>query len=154
VSGECKFDWSLDADHPCFSCVLGEMYHREPIFAGVGDPEQLELIIKRCGPLSNETMPGWRDLPGLPDMEGRNWDKIQVEKPIKETARKYWSYALSIYCRVGLIDQGVRRYRSGFAVRAVNAKSEREVDCFWCFVTSLAMDLSCDGKARRVSHCL
>ncbi|ORX36332.1 kinase-like domain-containing protein [Kockovaella imperatae] len=57
-------------------CILGEMFHREPILAAKGqtDDGQLPLILEHCGPLNDETFPGWQDLPGYPEMQGRRWD--------------------------------------------------------------------------------
>ena len=55
---------SADVDR----CILGEMYHREPILAAKGqtDDGQLPLILEHCGPLNDDTFPGWQDLPGYP----------------------------------------------------------------------------------------
>lgn len=45
-------------------CVFGEMYKRKPILPGNTDINQLELIVKLCGSPTDETMPGWQNLPG------------------------------------------------------------------------------------------
>lgn len=47
-----------------FSCVLGEMLVGKPILAGESDGHQLELIWDLCGSPTEETMPGWKRLPG------------------------------------------------------------------------------------------
>jgi len=67
--------------------VLGELFLRNPILPGATDSGQLELIVERCGPLNDETMPGWRDLPGLPGQEGRKWDKVPQDQSIRVWAK-------------------------------------------------------------------
>ncbi|WVQ94722.1 hypothetical protein IAU59_001802 [Kwoniella sp. CBS 9459] len=74
--------WSL-------GCVLGEMYHRHPILAGESDRDQLYQIFSRCGPLNQETFPGWDRLPGFPDSQGHPWDRTQMEMPILECTQRW-----------------------------------------------------------------
>ncbi|OCF42389.1 CMGC/CDK protein kinase [Kwoniella heveanensis CBS 569] len=74
--------WSL-------GCVLGEMYHRHPILAGDSDRDQLSVIFSRCGPLSQETFPGWDRLPGFPDSYGFPWDKTPTDVPVLECAQRW-----------------------------------------------------------------
>ncbi|KAK1760722.1 kinase-like domain-containing protein [Echria macrotheca] len=45
-------------------CVFGEMLVGKPILAGESDGHQLEIIFDLCGTPTEETMPGWRSLPG------------------------------------------------------------------------------------------
>jgi len=45
-------------------CVFGEMFKRKPILAGNSDLNQAQLIFDLVGSPTDETMPGWRDLPG------------------------------------------------------------------------------------------
>ncbi|KAJ9142747.1 Serine/threonine-protein kinase bur1 [Pleurostoma richardsiae] len=45
-------------------CVFGEMLVGKPILAGESDGHQLEIIFDLCGTPTDETMPGWRALPG------------------------------------------------------------------------------------------
>lgn len=74
--------WSL-------GCVLGEMYFRAPILAGDSDRDQLSKIFQRCGPLNQETFPGWDALPGFPDAKGHPWDRISSDKPLLELAQAW-----------------------------------------------------------------
>jgi hypothetical protein len=70
-------------------CVLGELFNRTPILPGDSDPGQLELIVQRCGPLNDETMPGWKELAGLQGQEGRRWDNIPKDKSITAWAASF-----------------------------------------------------------------
>ncbi|GAA6018184.1 hypothetical protein JCM10207_002860 [Rhodosporidiobolus poonsookiae] len=54
-------------------CVLAEMYHRAPIFPGQSDMDQAARIFALCGPPTQESMPGWRDLPGVEGFEKAEW---------------------------------------------------------------------------------
>ncbi|KIX10372.1 serine/threonine-protein kinase bur1 [Rhinocladiella mackenziei CBS 650.93] len=45
-------------------CVFGEMFKRKPILTGNSDLNQAQLIFELVGSPTEETMPGWRDLPG------------------------------------------------------------------------------------------
>ncbi|WVR04002.1 hypothetical protein IAU60_001001 [Kwoniella sp. DSM 27419] len=74
--------WSL-------GCVLGEMYHKQPILAGESDRDQLYQIFARLGPLNQETFPGWDRLPGFPEREGHPWDSTPMELPIAECASRW-----------------------------------------------------------------
>lgn len=47
-----------------YSCVFGEMLFGKPILAGESDAHQLELIWDLMGSPTDETMPGWKSLPG------------------------------------------------------------------------------------------
>jgi serine/threonine-protein kinase BUR1 len=67
------------------------MYHRQPILAGESDRDQLYKIFSRCGPLNNETFPGWNALPGFPDSQGHPWDQTPQGLSVLETAQK-WQY--------------------------------------------------------------
>lgn len=51
------------------SCVFGEMLIGKPILAGDSDPNQLKIIFDLVGTPTEETMPGWKSLPGA---EGLN----------------------------------------------------------------------------------
>lgn len=50
-------------------CVCAEMFERRPILNGPSDIEQLRLIFELMGSPTDQTMPGWRGLPGLEGME-------------------------------------------------------------------------------------
>ncbi|EAA26759.3 hypothetical protein GE21DRAFT_8070 [Neurospora crassa] len=45
-------------------CVFAEMLEGKPVLQGESDLHQLELVWDLCGTPSEETMPGWRTLPG------------------------------------------------------------------------------------------
>ncbi|KEF61753.1 CMGC/CDK protein kinase [Exophiala aquamarina CBS 119918] len=45
-------------------CVFGEMYKEKPILAGNSDVNQAHLIFDLVGSPTDESMPGWRSLPG------------------------------------------------------------------------------------------
>lgn len=46
------------------SCVFGEMLVGKPILAGESDSHQLDIIWDLMGTPTDDTMPGWKDLPG------------------------------------------------------------------------------------------
>lgn len=79
----CAIDlWSM-------GCILGEMYHREPIFAGDSDRDQLFKIFSRAGPPTATSWPGWDKLPGFPDSQNQAWDKVHRETTMLQLARKW-----------------------------------------------------------------
>ena len=45
-------------------CVFGEMFKHKPILTGNTDLEQTKLIFELLGNPTEESMPGWRELPG------------------------------------------------------------------------------------------
>ncbi|EXJ86493.1 CMGC/CDK protein kinase [Capronia epimyces CBS 606.96] len=45
-------------------CVFGEMFKKRPILTGNSDLNQAQIIFDLVGSPTDETMPGWRDLPG------------------------------------------------------------------------------------------
>ncbi|KAK3373988.1 serine/threonine-protein kinase bur1 [Lasiosphaeria ovina] len=52
-------------------CVFGEMLVGKPILAGESDANQLEIIFDLCGTPTEDTMPGWRGLPGAEGLQPR-----------------------------------------------------------------------------------
>lgn len=54
--------------YTCSRCVFGEMLIGKPILAGDSDVRQLEIIFDLMGSPTEETMPGWRSLPGAEGM--------------------------------------------------------------------------------------
>ncbi|KAL7419620.1 serine/threonine protein kinase, CMGC, CDC2/CDK subfamily [Cryptotrichosporon argae] len=70
-------------------CILGEMYHRQPIFAGDSDRDQLCKIFARVGPPSKQSFPGWDALPGFPDAKGFPWNDTAIETPLGELAHAW-----------------------------------------------------------------
>jgi serine/threonine-protein kinase BUR1 len=45
-------------------CVFGEMFKRKPILAGQSDIHQAQIIFELVGSPNDDSMPGWRELPG------------------------------------------------------------------------------------------
>jgi serine/threonine-protein kinase BUR1 len=70
-------------------CILGEMYLREPIFAGSSDRDQLVQIFRRAGAPCEAVWPGWRKLPGFPDAKDHPWDMTTQEQSMLQSARKW-----------------------------------------------------------------
>ncbi|WVQ73841.1 hypothetical protein IAR50_003422 [Cryptococcus sp. DSM 104548] len=70
-------------------CVLGELYMKRPLLPGGGDREQLAMIVAKCGPLNQETWPGWRSLPGFVDAPGHDWERTPRERHIAEDVQAY-----------------------------------------------------------------
>ena len=52
-------------------CVFGEMLTGKPILTGDSDANQLELIWDLVGSPTEETMPGWNELPGSQNLRVR-----------------------------------------------------------------------------------
>ncbi|KAH8908784.1 Pkinase-domain-containing protein [Coniochaeta sp. PMI_546] len=52
-------------------CVFGEMLLGKPILTGESDGHQLEIIFDLCGTPTEETMPGWKSLPGAEALSPR-----------------------------------------------------------------------------------
>lgn len=71
------------------SCVLGEIYNKDPILMGESDRDQVYRIFAHCGPLNQDSFPGWDLLPGFPEASGHPWDKTPQETPIIELAQKW-----------------------------------------------------------------
>lgn len=51
------------------SCVFGEMLNGRPILAGDSDLNQLKMIFDLVGTPNDQTMPGFRDLPGAQGLQ-------------------------------------------------------------------------------------
>ncbi|GAA6002904.1 uncharacterized protein JCM10292_001366 [Rhodotorula paludigena] len=54
-------------------CVIAEMYHRKPIFPGESDLDQARRIFEACGPPTEQSMPGWRQLTGVEGFKDQQW---------------------------------------------------------------------------------
>lgn len=50
-------------------CVFGEMLVGRPILSGESDARQLEIIFDLVGSPTDESMPGWRSLPGAQGLQ-------------------------------------------------------------------------------------
>lgn len=81
--------YSTAIDLWSMGCIFGEMYLREPIFAGTTDRDQLVKIFSRVGAPNEKSWPGWERLPGFPDAKGHPWDKTHPETTLLQLARKW-----------------------------------------------------------------
>jgi serine/threonine-protein kinase BUR1 len=54
-----------------FRCVFGEMLTGKPILAGDSDAKQLDIIFDLMGGPTEDSMPGWRNLPGAEGLNPR-----------------------------------------------------------------------------------
>lgn len=70
-------------------CILGEMYHREPIFAGDSELDQPYKVFSRAGAPSQAVWPGWDKLPGHSDAQGHAWDKTPAGTSLLQCARQW-----------------------------------------------------------------
>ncbi|QDS69976.1 hypothetical protein FKW77_002969 [Venturia effusa] len=52
-------------------CVFGEMFKKKPILAGKSDLNQAQIIFELVGSPTEQTMPGWQELPGCEGV--KNW---------------------------------------------------------------------------------
>ena len=52
-------------------CVFGEMLVGKPILSGESDAHQLDIIFDLVGTPTEETMPGWKSLPGAEALNPR-----------------------------------------------------------------------------------
>ncbi|KAG9247882.1 Serine/threonine-protein kinase bur-1 [Calycina marina] len=72
-------------------CVFGEMLIGKPILAGETDPHQLLIICELVGTPNEQSMPGWRRLPGA---QGLN---LPIRTPtLSQRFREYGSGAISL----------------------------------------------------------
>ncbi|KAI1449793.1 Pkinase-domain-containing protein [Annulohypoxylon stygium] len=72
-------------------CVFGEMLVGKPILAGESDNHQLEIIFDLVGTPTDQTMPGWKQLPGAEGLNPR-------PKPstLSQRFREHGSSAISL----------------------------------------------------------
>jgi len=80
-------------------CVFGEMLVGKPILAGESDNAQLKIIFDLVGSPTEETMPGWRSLPGA---EGLN--PPQRPPSLSQRFREYGSGAISLLSELLKLD--------------------------------------------------
>ncbi|GMK56314.1 hypothetical protein CspeluHIS016_0301540 [Cutaneotrichosporon spelunceum] len=85
--GDNKYGPSVDMWS--MGCILGEMYHREPIFAGHSEQDQPKKIFWRTGPPSQANWPGWDKLPGHAELPGHPWDKSPQGPSLLQCARQW-----------------------------------------------------------------
>ncbi|RDW70237.1 hypothetical protein BP5796_08634 [Coleophoma crateriformis] len=72
-------------------CVFGEMLIGKPILSGDSDANQLKIIFDLVGTPTDDTMPGWRSLPGA---EGLNFRP--QPSSLSQRFRDYGSGAISL----------------------------------------------------------
>jgi len=65
--GEKRYTTAIDMW--AVGCVFAEMLKGGPILMGRSDMDQLDLIFDLCGGPTEESMPGWKDLPGCKDVQ-------------------------------------------------------------------------------------
>lgn len=66
----------------------------------------MSRIISRCGPIDDETFPGWADLPGFPDAKNFPWASTLLEDFITDQAQKEWGcVAFLVTCVERVADQ-------------------------------------------------
>ncbi|KAK9365755.1 kinase-like domain-containing protein [Lipomyces kononenkoae] len=56
-------------------CIFGEMYRHKPILAGNSDFDQLRRIFQLCGSPTQESMPGWDQLPDAGTIRMNNFPR-------------------------------------------------------------------------------
>lgn len=65
-------------------CVFGEMFKRKPILAGDTDLNQALMIFDLVGSPTEETMPGWRDLPGCENVRDFAPSSSKLQRVFKD----------------------------------------------------------------------
>lgn len=70
VLGETRYTPAIDMWG--IGCVFGEMFKRRPILQGNSDLDQGNLIFQLVGPPTDESMPGYRQLPNSKDISFGN----------------------------------------------------------------------------------
>ncbi|GAA5921463.1 hypothetical protein JCM1841_005468 [Sporobolomyces salmonicolor] len=64
-------------------CILLEMFKKSPIFPGTSDLDQVVRIFSMCGPPTDETMPGWRTLPGVEGIDKSHQDWAKTGRSVR-----------------------------------------------------------------------
>lgn len=82
------------------SCIFGEMFERKPILEGRSDVDQCVRIFKLIGNPSEETMPGWSELPGC---EG-NKDWVKSRGDIDDRFKKIGPQGLDLLKKLLCLD--------------------------------------------------
>ncbi|KAL1914394.1 uncharacterized protein VTP21DRAFT_8912 [Calcarisporiella thermophila] len=72
-------------------CIMGEMLRGKPLFPGSTVMEQLERIFRLCGSPTDETWPGWRDLPGAKEVRFKQFPRM-----IKDEFARFGSAAVDL----------------------------------------------------------
>lgn len=65
-------------------CVFGEMFKKKPILQGDSDLAQAQMIFSLVGAPTNETMPGWEDLPGCEGIKDWGTRRSTLRENFKE----------------------------------------------------------------------
>ncbi|KAK4501939.1 hypothetical protein PRZ48_007749 [Zasmidium cellare] len=81
-------------------CIFGEMFERKPILEGRSDVDQCVRIFKLIGNPTEETMPGWSELPGC---EG-NKDWVKSRGDIEERFKKIGTQGLDLLKKLLCLD--------------------------------------------------
>ncbi|GAA5981221.1 hypothetical protein JCM5350_006066 [Sporobolomyces pararoseus] len=85
--GERKYHYPVDMWG--VGCILLEMFKRSPIFPGNSDLHQAQLIFAACGPPTDESMPGWRSLPGVEGFDKNQQQWKNSGRTIRADASHY-----------------------------------------------------------------
>ncbi|KAK8856192.1 kinase-like protein [Apiospora arundinis] len=72
-------------------CVFGEMLYGKPILAGESDTHQLVIIFDLVGSPTEQTMPGWKQLPG-----GQNLQPPPTPGNLSQRFRQHGPLAISL----------------------------------------------------------
>ncbi|KAK8111836.1 kinase-like domain-containing protein [Apiospora kogelbergensis] len=72
-------------------CVFGEMLYGKPILAGESDTHQLVIIFDLVGSPTEQTMPGWKQLPG-----GQNLQPPPTPGNLPQRFRQHGPLAISL----------------------------------------------------------
>ncbi|KAJ5144137.1 uncharacterized protein N7515_002924 [Penicillium bovifimosum] len=65
-------------------CVFGEMFKGKPILTGNSDLNQAQLIFNLVGTPTEETMPGWSELPGCEGVKNFGYKRGTLTEVFKE----------------------------------------------------------------------
>ncbi|GAA5936569.1 uncharacterized protein JCM15063_001924 [Sporobolomyces koalae] len=85
--GERKYHYPVDMWG--VGCILLEMFERRPVFPGNSDLHQAQLIFRACGGPTDESMPGWRSLPGVEGIDKAQQQWEQGPRRIRADASRY-----------------------------------------------------------------
>ncbi|KAJ9049121.1 serine/threonine protein kinase, CMGC, CDC2/CDK sub [Entomophthora muscae] len=97
-------NYSFPIDLWGVGCILAQMLTSEPLLPGKDDIGQLSLIFELCGAPTDETMPGWRNLPSASSIN----PGLGSHSRIRERLRGYDSQAIDLIERFLTLDPNKR----------------------------------------------
>lgn len=95
--GERKYSTAIDMWG--VGCILGELIKQKPILQGSDDIDQLKRIFKLCGSPTQETMPGWDQLP-----DASKFSFETTQRKIKEEFETYDPLAADLLDKLLTLD--------------------------------------------------